>query len=130
MMEEYTDAELEYITETSETLQRFALGAEEVLSGLDYDSAFRFVLGVSQTAQEHISNILNDVAHGKGSEEQIRLAVTHLAPACLILTQVLYASLDSRVLIDRSKFVDALSERATATAEMALNQLEGKTHAH
>jgi hypothetical protein len=85
---------------------------------------------VSQTAQEHISNILNDVAHGKGSEEQIRLAVTHLAPACLILTQVLYASLDSRVLIDRSKFVDALSERATATAEMALNQLEGKTHAH
>jgi len=129
-MVEYTDAEIEYITETSETLQGFVLGAEEVLSDMDYDSAFKFVLGVTQTAQEHISTILNDVAHGKGSDEQLRLVVTHLAPACLLFTQTIYSAIDANVLIDRSKFIDALTERATKTAEMALNQLEGSKHAH
>lgn len=129
-MVEYTDAELEYIQETSEALQMFVLGAEEVLSGLDYDSAFRFVLGITQTAQEHIATILNEVAHGKGSEEQLRLVITHLAPACLLFTQTLYASIDSEVLLDRSKFIDALTARATITAGIALNQYRGGKHAH
>ena len=129
-MVEYSDAELEYIQETSEALQMFVLGAEEVLSGLDYDSAFRFVIGVSQTAQEHISTILNDVAHGKGTDEQIRLIVTHLAPACLLLTQALYSSLDADVLIDRSKFIDAITRRTVETSKMALHQFGGSKHAH
>lgn len=127
---DYTKAEMEYINETAETLQMFALGAKDVLSEMDYETAFRFVVGVNQTAQEHVSNILNDVAQGKGSEEQIRTVVTQLAPACLLFTQTIYSALDSSVLIDRSMFVDALSERAGTTAEMASKHLGGMKHAH
>jgi hypothetical protein len=129
-MTKYTDEEIEYIMETSETMQKFVLGAEGILSEMDYDTAFRFVLGITQTSQEHISTILNDVVHGKGSDEQLRVIIAHLAPACLLITQTLYSALDRDVLIDKSLFIDELAKRATATAKMALTTLDGEKHAH
>ena len=129
-MREYTEAELDYIRETSETLQKFVLGADEILSDMDYDNAFRFVLGISQTAQEHIATILNEVVHGKGSDEQLRCVIAHLAPACLLFTQTLYSALDSTVLVNRASFIDELARRATKTADMALQQLGENKDAH
>jgi len=124
-MIEYTDSEIKDILEKSEVMQRFILGAQEILSDMDYNTAFKFILGITQTAQEHIANTLMEVAEGKGTEEQLRRVLTHLAPACLILTQMLYSALDSTVLIDRSRFVDEVTRRATETTDMAIIQLGG-----
>jgi hypothetical protein len=124
-MVEYTDNEIKDILEKSEVMQRFVLEAENILSDMDYDTAFKFILGITQTAQEHIANTLIEIADGRGTDEQVRRVVTHLAPACLILTQMLYSALDIKVLIDRSRFVDEVTRRATETADIAIRQLGG-----
>jgi hypothetical protein len=124
-MVEYTDKEIKDILEKSEVMQRFILGAHDILSDMDYNTAFKFILGITQTAQEHIANTLIEIADGRGTEEQLRRVITHLAPACLILTQMLYSALDNTVLIDRSRFVDEVARRATETAETTIIKLGG-----
>ena len=124
-MIEYTDSEIKDILEKSEVMQRFILGAHDILSDMDYNTAFKFILGITQTAQEHIANTLIEIADGRGTEEQLRRVITHVAPACLILTQTLYSALDSSVLIDRSRFVDEVARRATETADAAIIKLGG-----
>jgi hypothetical protein len=124
-MVEYTDTEIKDILEKSEVMQQFILGAQEILSDMDYNTAFKFILGITQTAQEHIANTLIEIADGRGTEEQLRRVITHLAPACLILTQMLYSALDNTVLIDRSRFVDEVARRATETAETTIIKLGG-----
>jgi hypothetical protein len=106
-------------------MQQFILGAQEILSDMDYNTAFKFIVGITQTAQEHIANTLIEIADGRGTEEQLRRVITHLAPACLILTQMLYSALDNTVLIDRSRFVDEVARRATETAETTIIKLGG-----
>jgi len=130
MAKKYTETEWDYIRETSETIQKFVLGAGEILDDMDYDSAFKFILGVTQTAQDHIATTLNEVAQGKGTEEDIRLLVTHLAPAVLLNIQLLYSAIDRKVLVDRSKFIDEVTRRSAETVNLALNQLGGKRNAH
>ena len=129
-MTKYTDEEIADLMKTAGVLQKFVLGAEGILSEMDYDTAFRFVLGIAQTSQEHISTILNDVVHGKGSDEQLRQIIAQLAPACLVLTQTLYSAIDGNVLLDKSLFIDELAKRATITANMAFNSVDGGEHAH
>jgi hypothetical protein len=124
-MVEYTDTEIKDILEKSEVMQQFILGAQEILSDMDYNTAFKFIVGITQTAQEHIANTLIEIADGRGTEEQLRRVITHLAPACLILTQMLYSALDNTVLIDRSRFVDEVARRATETAETTIIKLGG-----